>query len=292
MVGLPGMRELSGKIKNALMSATIPNLPKKAMSRAVGHLTQVIWPAPIARWSVQAFARYYHLDMTEAELSLSQYHSISELFTRRLKPGLRAIGPGIVHPVDGMLTQAGRLRDGTLVQAKGKSYTLSSLLHDELLGQSLRGGFYLTYYLCPTDYHRVHAPLDGEIVSARHIPGGLWPVNQWSVERVENLFAVNERVIVNLRTEFGSVAAVLVGATNVGQISVSFDPEIRTNVARVREDVVRKYDSNIAIAKGVELGVFHMGSSVIMLYPSAVEGQFKGQVPKAGRVRMGAPLEF
>src|SRR5690606_21741857 len=131
--------------------------------------------------------------------------------------------------------------------------------------KSLEGGGYLTYYLCPTDYHRVHSPVSGQLLHALHVPGTLWPVNAMSVQQTEELFLVNERLVMELKTPQGPVFVVMVGATNVGQMSASFDPKIVTNrrVLAGRKD----YDPPISIKVGEELGIFHMGSTVVVLYP-------------------------
>jgi phosphatidylserine decarboxylase len=123
----------------------------------------------------------------------------------------------------------------------------------------------------------VHSPVAGSVTKTVHVPGRLWPVNPWSVENISQLFAVNERVVFRLTTAVGPVAVVMIGATNVGHISVSFDESVRTNVSNVKKPVVKNY-SNVQVKAGDELGIFHMGSSVVVVYP---EGALPS-LPNAG----------
>lgn len=263
-------------------------LPKNTLSRFTGRIACTEEP----KWLVERVKRWfvdrYKLNMAEAEKPMAEYRSLSALFTRRLKPGARPIDDGIVHPCDGLLTQVGLIEEGQLLQTKGISYSIENFLKDEQAGQHFQGGTYLTYYLCPTDYHRVHAPIDAEVSQIIHVPGQLWPVNPWSVENITQLFAVNERLIFHLETAVGKVILVMIGATNVGQIEVPFDPDIRTNFSAQPHSPLRKtYSQPRAIKKGEELGVFNMGSSVVVLYP---EGVIKS-LPESGPVRLGTRVD-
>lgn len=260
-------------------------LPKNLLSRAIGELAQLEQPELVAQSARDWFIRRYNINLDEAEKPLSEYPSIAKLFIRRLKPGVRPIGTGLVHPCDAKLTCAEIIERDQLLQAKGRFYSLNKLLADDQALSVYEGGVHLVYYLCPTDYHRVHAPVDAEITKITHVPGALWPVNEWSVHNIPELFAVNERLIFHLQTTFGPAALVMVGATNVGQMSVSFDPDIVTNQRGLSEQapLVKTYAKPFVIKKGDELGVFHMGSTVVMIYPPGVVNV----LPKTGPTRMG-----
>ncbi len=247
-------------------------------------------PGPVASWSVQAFARRYNIDLAEAEKPIAEYKTIGDLFTRKLKPGMRPLSPSpVVHPCDGELTVWGRISERQLLQAKGVSYSLETFVNDPLAFEKWRDGVYLTYYLCPTDYHRVHSPVSGKITSVDLIPGDLWPVNALSTAKVPNLFALNERVVVQIQTEAGPVCVVFVGATNVGKITLSFDETVTTN-HHPRPSVITHlhYEFPRIIEKAAELGIFHMGSTVVVLYSLAVLKNL-GAIEniKSGPVRMG-----
>jgi phosphatidylserine decarboxylase len=255
-------------LKNAFFDVVMPLIPKNELSHWVGRAVHHQLPAPLDRKSVEIFARYYSINMHEAEFPIEHYRTIGELFTRKLKVGSRPIASGpVIHPADSQISQAGWINEQTLVQAKGKNYQVAELIRSSHFSSVFEGGSYLTYYLCPTDYHRVHAPVDGRIVWGCHVPGELWPVNAWSVNNVSDLFSRNERVVTIIETPLGKVALVMVAATNVGNITMNFDSQINTK-ARSGERHVRErvYEPGIEIKKGDELGVFHMGSTVVMLY--------------------------
>lgn len=248
------------------MSAVTKFFPKNHVSFIIGWLVhqplpRFIW-TPIIRW----FAGRYKINLEEAELALAEYPSLGEFFIRKLKPGLRPIAETkVVHPADSQVTQAHRIQNGKLIQAKNKYYSVVDLTADPQALEKYDGGFFLTYYLCPTDYHRVHSPVTGVIKKIIHIPGNLWPVNNWSTENIPELFSVNERVCVEIETDQGLVNVVFVGATNVGQIELFVDTEIRGNQLVLSKPLI-KDGLNISIQKGQELGCFRMGSTVVALF--------------------------
>lgn len=248
------------------MSSITRFVPKNHLSYLAGLLVHLKLPSFLNRWIIAIFARAYNINLEEAELPYYEYPSLGEFFIRRLKPGIRPVGETwAVHPADSVITQAAPIHDGKLIQAKGRTYTLQSFMRDKEALKKYDNGYFLTYYLCPTDYHRVHSPVAGEIKRVLHIPGALWPVNAWSTENVHDLFSINERVVVEIQTDRGLVAAVFVGATNVGKIELSFDSEIIGNQLTA-QTVREKQYQNLKIQKGEELGMFRMGSTVVMLY--------------------------
>lgn len=249
-------------------------LPKKVVSYWMGRLMHVRLPKPIASWTIKTFGKYYEINFDEAEKPLDQYDSIGDFFVRRLKPGVRPLSESpILHPADSVIAQIGEIQSGRCIQAKGRTYSVAELCSEPDVAKYYEDGLFVTYYLCPTDYHRVHSPVDGKILRAHHIPGHLWPVNQWSTENIENLFAVNERVVVEIESRLGRCLLVFVGATNVGQIRLSFDSEIVTNIHLKQKNLNRKYDPPIEVTKGQELGAFYMGSTVVMIYPKSIRQQ-------------------
>lgn len=253
-------------MKNLCLDLLMPLLPKNDLSRLTGWLVNRRLPWPFGRLLVRAFAAYYHICIDEAEHPLEHYRCIGELFTRALKPGTRPIHTGAVHPADGRIAAWGMINRQTLLQAKGKTYALHRLLRDNAAAERFEGGYFVTYYLSPTDYHRVHCPVSGHILRSTHIPGNLWPVNAWGVRSVEHLFAVNERVVIDIQCEQASVCVVMIGATNVGKMTMAFDTELVTNQGSpgIKQ---KSYGAGIAATKGEELGTFNMGSSVVVLYP-------------------------
>jgi phosphatidylserine decarboxylase len=251
------------------MSSITRFLPKNHLSYIVGQLVHIKWPGFINKIIIAIFAKTYSINLDEAEFPIENYPSLGEFFVRRLKPGLRPVAQSwALHPADSVITQAALITDGKLIQAKNKFYTVESFTKDSLALAKYVNGMFLTYYLCPTDYHRVHSPVDGQIVRAVHIPGALWPVNSWSTDNIHELFSINERVLVEIETDRGLVGMMFVGATNVGQIELSFDSQIRGNQLLSEALLEKKYD-NLFIKKGEEVGLFRMGSTVVMLYSKA-----------------------
>ena len=270
-------------LKHGFFAWIFPWVPKRLLSRATGVLMRIPLPAPLAALLVPAFASAFKINVDEAEFPPRHDRSLDQFFTRALKPGLRPIAADRVHPVDGRLTEQGVIQKGQLLQAKGWAYEVGEFLGDLELAKVYEGGFFSTYYLCPADYHRVHSPLTGQLISARHIPGLLWPVNDWSVQNIRRLFCLNERVVLNFESEKGRWSLVFVGATNVGHITITSDPSIITNRWLWHEPTDRVYDPPLLVKPGDELGMFHLGSTVICLFEPSVG--WAGGIP--GPVRVG-----
>lgn len=264
------------------MAWIFPWVPKRLLSRATG-VGMRIPLGPLSGLLIPLFAQFFKINAAEAEYEPSHYRSFDDFFTRALKPGLRPVAADFVHPCDAKLTLNGPVKDGELVQAKGWSYPLAEFLGDSKLAAAYSNGGYATYYLCPADYHRVHSPLAGDLVSARHIPGLLWPVNEWSVTNIRRLFNLNERVVLNFSSPKGRWSLVMVGATNVGHMTMTVDPSIITNRWLWHAPTDRYYTPPQPVKPGDELGMFHLGSTVICIFEWA-------PVPLSPRlVKLGQP---
>jgi len=260
-------------------------LPKSALSTVVGMATRAPVPRPVHHLAMRAFAQRYGVALEEAEHELEGYSSFAQFFTRRLKPGARPIEGGenvVVSPVDGTVYQVGYVTAGECLQAKGIGYSLRDLLQDEARAARFAEGAVATLYLSPRDYHRVHAPIAGRVEGFTYIPGEFWPVNPQSARTVQRLFCLNERLITHLATAYGSCAVVQVGATCVARIRASYD-NVLTHSGQPAAS--RRYDVPILIAKGDELGVFEMGSTVILLFQ-------KGRVRWDASLAPGAPVRM
>ncbi|HWE22344.1 MAG TPA: archaetidylserine decarboxylase [Myxococcales bacterium] len=277
-----------------LSYAFLKILPRNTLSRALGAACRLPAPRPVVRAAIRSFARKYGVDASEAERALDEYPTFTEFFTRRLKPGARPIAPGEllpVSPVDGTVGEVGDIVEGRLLQAKGKHYTLAELFggpRGEEDALPFAGGSFLTVYLAPYNYHRIHAPLAGNITGYVNVPGTLWPVNAIGVRNVERLFCINERLTTFLQTPRGKCAVVAVGAMNVGRIRAVYD-DVVTNVRRTRAVQRKDYEKPIAVEKGGELAIFEMGSTVVAAFAAGVK--LSAEIVPGRAIKLGERLE-
>jgi phosphatidylserine decarboxylase len=263
-------------------------IPKNLSSAVVYRATRSrrAWlKDPLARW----FAKAYGVDLSEAaNADLASYATFNEFFTRELKPGARPIASGaatVVAPADGVLTEHGAVEGGRLYQAKGSAYTLA-----ELVGETgravdeLAGGRYFTIYLAPHNYHRVHAPLDAQLVRTRYLPGARFSVSRATAAAIPRLFCRNERVVCWFATSRGTMVVVFVGALNVSSVSTFAHGEIASGQAREWQEAPPR-----PVARGDEIGRFNMGSTVVVLFSSAAF-RFGPDAADGLAVRMGQAL--
>jgi phosphatidylserine decarboxylase len=262
-------------------------LPRERITRALGKLTEASIPRPLLEPVLEAYSRAYQVDLREAIVPEGGFRSFNEFFTRRLREGARPCDQdrdAFVSPADGRLDDVGVIDERTIFHVKGREYTASSLLASAEDAQRFAEGSFAIVYLSPRDYHRVHAPDTLEVERVRHVPGVLFPVNDFGVRHVPGLFAKNERVIVLGRSpRFGRVAVVLVGAMIVGRINLFIPhpdrPAIGGPIAERVFDAARP-----VLARGEELGSFSLGSTVVLL----VERAARGEVDHWQRDRLGA----
>ena len=240
------------------------------MSSLVGFLVGIKYPFGLHTLIKKWFIRYYKVEVKEAEFPVEKYVTLRDFFVRRLKANARPISYAqIISPVDGVWTQSGILGSvdkPCMTQIKDKSYSLIELLNLKYHLSKFKHGSYHTIYLAPYHYHRVHSPMDGQVISVAHVPGYLWPVNAKSVGQKNKLFTMNERIIVELQNKSGNRCfVVMVGATNVGAMSLDFYPQLRQSFWKTKP-TYHKMTSKIWLKKGETLGCFHMGSTVIVLF--------------------------
>lgn len=243
---------------------------------------------------IRIFLSGYAVNMAEAEFERPEsYESFNAFFTRALKPGMRpqpAAADVLSSPVDGTMSQFGAIENGRLIQAKGHSYTAAALLGDTGLAQEFAGGSFATIYLAPYNYHRVHMPFGGRLRSWAYVPGRLFSVNPSTARAMPGLFARNERMVAIFDTDFGPLAYVMVGALFVGGIDTVFTGRLTPPHRRDKAPVAYyRTMQPVTLARGDELGRFHMGSTVILLAPKNALAWLESVAP--GRpVTLGEPL--
>ena len=279
-----------GRNASRLAAQTVRVLPRMRLSRALGALTSARAPQPILEAAIQAFVRAYGVDLAEVDMPAGGFRTFDEFFTRRLQPGARPVDPDpsvLVSPADGRLEDLGGITSTGELRVKGQPYTAADLLGDAEDACLYEGGRYFIVYLSPRDYHRVHAPTCGEVQYVRYVPGTLFPVNRIGTDHIPQVFARNERLaIVQESAVHGRVTTIMVGAIGVGRIGLSFD-EVETN--RGETAGVRRYaEGSVVRARGDELGVFHMGSTAIVMVPP--ECALETYVEPGASVRMGQAI--
>jgi phosphatidylserine decarboxylase len=241
-------------------------LPQHAISRLILAATRVRarW---FKDWTIRGFLKVYRVDMTEAvESDPYRYPTFNEFFTRALKADARPVASGddaIACPVDGIVSEAGAIDRGRLLQAKGRYYRLTELLAAQPWASRFEGGSFATIYLAPFNYHRVHMPLRGRLLETVYVPGRLFSVNSVTAQHVPGLFARNERVLTLFDSSAGRFALVLVGALNVGSMATVWAGDI---TPAVRREIAKVPAPPTILEKGAELGRFNMGSTVILLF--------------------------
>lgn len=242
---------------------------------------------------ITRFVQLYDVDIDEIKLNPpGDFATFNDFFVRELTDGAREIdgnAASIISPADGTMSITGALSADSLLQAKGINYSLDELLATDLEeSASYLEGRFATIYLAPYNYHRVHAPFDGELVAARYVPGDLFSVNDATASKIVGLFRRNERLIMHFRTAHGPAVLIFVGALNVGSISTPWSGEIRPRKAGMVDAIdISTHDTKVR--KGDLLGWFNMGSTVILLFPDGA-CEWDDNIVAGGAVRMGQSI--
>lgn len=264
-------------------------LPQHALSSFAGKLADVrtSW---IKNLLIQNFIRTFHVNMSEAEIEdPTQFTTFNDFFTRKLKPSLRPVAgdPYVASPADGTISQLGKINQAEILQAKNHNYTLNALLaNDQKWVDAFSDGSFATIYLAPHNYHRVHMPLTGKLVTSIYVPGKLFSVNNTSAEMVPSLFSNNERLINIFETAVGPMAVILVGAIIVGSIKMVWQNNAyRSNVIQP----MNFSNSQIQYKKGDEIGLFKLGSTVILLFEKNVI-EWQNNLQAGSEVTFGSPI--
>jgi len=259
-------------------------------------LTALAWRLSTCRWRwfhqpfIRVFTKLFGVDLSEAEReNVVEYDCFNDFFTRSLKPGARPIADErhrLISPSDGTISQLGRLDGDTLIQAKGIDYTAADLLGSTDRARPFEDGHFITVYLAPNDYHRVHAPMAGKVVEQVRIPGRLFSVSANTTRAVPRLFVRNERMVARVEAEHGPLAVVMVAAMLVAGIETVWGgPGERRPGPEKHSRAIDGFE----LSRGGELGRFHWGSTVIVLVPRHFPKWLSGLCP-GDRVRMGQAL--
>ena len=215
------------------------------------------------------------------------YDSFNDFFTRPLKQNARNIDNdknSIISPVDGTISEAGSIKGKKLFQAKGIYYEIAALLNTEEDENNFKNGSFATIYLAPTDYHRVHVPYESKLVSMKYIPGRLYPVKPEKVATVKNIFAINERLVCNFKSNFGSFSLVMVGAQLVSGIETVWHGPVTGKKVKFWDYT----NKQLVFSKGQEIGRFNFGSTVILCFPENIK--LSDKITSKRKVELGTKL--
>ena len=246
-------------------------IPQHALSRLIGRLAEVRIPW-VKNLLIAIFIKKFNVDMSEAETSdIRAYEHFNAFFTRALKEGSRPFDKTenvLCSPADGTISQIGKIQKQQIFQAKGRFYSLATLLAcPEKDAKQFEEGEFATIYLSPKDYHRVHMPVSGRLKKMTYVPGHLFSVNQTTAENVDALFAKNERLVCDFETSFGPMSMILVGAMIVAGIETTWAGVQSPRSKKVISTVVYDPESAPTFEKGDEMGRFKLGSTVILVFP-------------------------
>ena len=242
-------------------------LPKHILTRTVGLLAGAKL-GKVTTFAIEQFAKFYDVNLEEMEGDISNYQTFNDFFARPLKYNARPIDSeanSLIFPSDGKISQFGQLKNNFQLQAKGHYFTTEALLADEKDAKYFENGSFMTVYLSPQDYHRVHIPFAGKLIKMTHVPGELFSVNPLYVRNIPELYSRNERVICIFETSIGKMAVIFVGATIVRSISTAWAGTVAP--AKSCELTATDYTKQkFEYDKGEEIGRFFMGSTVICLF--------------------------
>ena len=240
-------------------------LPKKFLTW-IAHIlanSKIVW---LKNFLISDFLKKHAVNMQEAlEKNPLAYSCFNDFFTRKLDPSVRTISTSrFVCPADGAISEAGPIHQDLLLQAKGIYYSIEGLLKGSAQDcKPYFNGSFVTIYLSPKDYHRIHMPVDGKLVKQIHIPGKLYSVQPFTTENIPDIFTENERLVLHFETSQGPMVMVMVGATIVGCIGTAWQGDL----IRPKKPKTNLWEKPIELKKGEEVGYFKLGSTVIVILP-------------------------
>ena len=266
-------------------------LPKQALTILAGKLASAeagSLTTAVIRW----FVGRYQVNMAEAaNPDISSYPSFNQFFTRPLRAGARPLADtALICPVDGAISQFGAIHADQIFQAKGHAYSTTALVGgDAEMAARYQDGQFATIYLSPRDYHRIHMPCDGRLLSMTYVPGALFSVNPATARGVPGLFARNERVVCEFEGPHSRFVLTLVGATIVGSMGTVWHGIVNPpRPGRIQHWDYQ--DQQIILRKGEEMGRFQLGSTVVLLFPATAGLHFEQDWQPARPVRLGESM--
>ena len=274
------------KLKKIILSYWLYFIPHHLVSRFTYIITRT--HHPLTHYLIKLYIKIFKINISECEEeNIEKYNTFCDFFTRKLKKGVHVIdknNKSVVSSCDGRILQFGKIEDKSILQVKGIKTSIQSLLcNDKELSSIYSKGSFLTIYLSPKDYHRVHSPANGKLMKTLHVPGRLFSVADHAVECIKDLYAKNERLVCHFKDDSINFSVIFVGAINVSSIETQWKGEVSPPMPK--KLISTKYgNKNIVINKGDEVGMFKSGSTVVLLFTENVKLSDKIKVNQAIRV--------
>ena len=274
------------KLKKIILSYWLYFIPHHLVSRFTYIITRT--HHPLTHYLIKLYIKIFKINISECEEeNIEKYNTFCDFFTRKLKKGVHVVdknNKSVVSSCDGRILQFGKIEDKSILQVKGIKTSIQSLLcNDKELSSIYSKGSFLTIYLSPKDYHRVHSPANGKLMKTLHVPGRLFSVADHAVECIKDLYAKNERLVCHFKDDSINFSVIFVGAINVSSIETQWKGEVSPPMPK--KLISTKYgNKNIVINKGDEVGMFKSGSTVVLLFTENVKLSDKIKVNQAIRV--------
>ena len=274
------------KLKKIILSYWLYFIPHHLVSRFTYIITRT--HHPLTHYLIKLYIKMFKININECEEeNIEKYNTFCDFFTRKLKKGIHVVdknNKSVVSSCDGRILQFGKIEDKSILQVKGIKTSIQSLLcNDKELSSIYSKGSFLTIYLSPKDYHRVHSPANGKLMKTLHVPGRLFSVADHAVECIKDLYAKNERLVCHFKDDSINFSVIFVGAINVSSIETQWKGEVSPPMPK--KLISTKYgNKNIVINKGDEVGMFKSGSTVVLLFTENVKLSDKIKVNQEIRV--------
>ena len=276
-------------MKDGLIISLLSIIPKKPVARFMGFSARLELPSFLQKLLIRYFVWKYKVNLEECEGSIEEFESLADFFIRPLRAGRRIIDTtteNIVSPVDGRVHAFGKIENGLFYQSDNQNGSVAELLGEPENSEKLeayKNGSFITIYLSPQDYHRVHSHEDGVIDHIQYLAGALWPVFPVATQNIPHLFDRNERLIFHMTHQTYHSVLAMIGAFGVGRMTTEF-VTVTTNTGGNSE----RFSLSQPIARGEEVGKFELGSTVILVFPENIALDWKIDVGE--KVQLGSVI--
>ena len=274
-------------IKDTLKSYWLFFIPHHLFSRFTYIITRT--QHPLTKYLINLYISLFKINLKECEReSVDDYDTFCDFFTRKLKDGIHKIDKNensVVSSCDGSILEYGKIKNNSILQVKGKYILVKDLLgNNDELEKIYNDGSFVTIYLSPKDYHRVHMPMKGKLSKTTYVPGRLYSVAVHAVNAIKNLYSKNERLVCNFKNNEIYFTVVFVAAINVSSIETVWSGEVSPPAPKkiIKSNFEKR---KIDLDKGVELGMFKSGSTVVLLFNDKVK--ISASLKKGKSVRVG-----